>query len=55
MPNKKINYTVFISGGLALIGLGIVFIAAVNLAMGLVLIAAGTLWFAIGIAKRSKE
>ena len=55
MSKKKMNYKVFISGGLALIGLGVVFMAAVNLAMGIVFIAAGISWLAIGIVNRSKE
>jgi len=55
MKKKKINYKVFIPGGTALIGLGVVFMAAVNLAMGIVFIAAGISLLAIGIVNRSKE
>ena len=55
MSKKKVNYRVFIPGGLALIGLGVVCMAAVNVVMGIVLIAAGISWLAIGIAKRSNE
>ena len=55
MSKKKINYKVFIPGGLSLIGLGVVFMAAVNLAMGIVFIAAGISWLAIGIVNRSRE
>ena len=55
MTKKKINYKVFIPGGTALIGLGVVFMAAVNLAMGIVFIAAGISLLAIGIVNRSKE
>ncbi len=55
MTKKKINYKVFIPGGLALIGLGVVFMPAVNLVMGIVFIAVGISWLAIGIVYRSKE
>jgi len=55
MSKKKINYKVFIPGGLSLIGLGVVFMAAVNIAMGIVFIAAGISWLAIGIVNRSRE
>ena len=55
ISKKEMNYKVFIPGGLALIGLGVVFMAAVNLAMGVVFIAVGISWLAIGIVNRSKE
>ena len=52
---KKTNYKVFIPGGLALTGLGVIFLAAVNVALGIVFIAAGISWLAIGIVNRFKE
>jgi len=55
IKKNKINYKVFIPVGTALIGLGVVFMAAVNLAMGIVFIAAGISLLAIGIVNRSKE
>ncbi len=55
MTKKKINYKVFIPSGIAIIGLGIVFMAAVHLVMGIVFIAAGISLMTIGIANRSKE
>ena len=55
MTKKKIHYKVFIPAGLAIIGLGVVYMAAVNLVMGIVFIAAGISLMSIGIANRSKE
>ena len=55
MTKKKVNYKVFIPGGLAFVGLGVIFMAAVNLVMGLVLITVGISWLIIGYVYKSQE
>ena len=49
---KQINYKAFIYGGVAIMGLGSVFMTLVSLPMGMAILAAGLGWFAIGLANR---
>lgn len=55
MTKKKINYSVFVTMGTSLIGLGVVFMLAVNTVMGLFLLAGGLGNLAIGLSGKRKE
>jgi hypothetical protein len=48
MEKQKINYKAFLPIGLAFLGTGVVYQAAVNIAIGIS-------WVAIGIAKTKKR
>ena len=52
---SKINYKVFIIMGTSFMGLGVIFMLAVNTVMGIVLLAAGLGNLAIGLSAGKKE
>jgi hypothetical protein len=56
LNKKKINYRVFIWVGIAFMGLGIIFMLAVNTVVGIALLAVGLGNWAVGVSgKKSKE
>jgi hypothetical protein len=52
---QKPNYKAFIPVGITFLGTGVVFIAAVNPAIGLGLIGVGIAFIAVGIKNKKKE
>lgn len=53
--DKKINYSVFMWIGLSFMGLGVIFMLAINTIVGIALLAVGTGNFVVGLSSKKKD